>query len=130
MDSKQIIAQADGSLMPTYAHFNAAIVSGKGATLTGADGRTYIDFTSGIGVNALGYGDPDWVRAISDQAARLQHISNLYYAPPTAAFAEKSPSARDLSVSFCAIPARRPTSARSRRRANTPMTIAGQAIPP
>lgn len=89
MDSKQIIAQADGSLMPTYAHFNAAIVSGKGATLTGADGRTYIDFTSGIGVNALGYGDPDWVRAISDQAARLQHISNLYYAPSTAAFAEK-----------------------------------------
>lgn len=89
MDSKQIIAQADGSLMPTYAHFNAAIVSGKGATLTGADGRTYIDFTSGIGVNCLGYGDADWVRAISDQAARLQHISNLYYAPSAAAFAEK-----------------------------------------
>ena len=89
MDFRQIIAQADGALMPTYAHFNAVMVSGKGATLTGADGRTYVDFTSGIGVNSLGYGDPDWVRAVSEQAAALQHISNLYYAPSTAAFAEK-----------------------------------------
>ena len=89
MDSKQIIAQADGALMPTYAHFHAAIVSGKGATLTGADGQTYIDFTSGIGVNSLGYGDADWAQAIADQAGRLQHISNLYYAPSMAAFAEK-----------------------------------------
>lgn len=89
MDSKQIMNAADQALMPTYAHFPAVIVSGRGATLTGAGGEYYTDFTSGIGVNALGYGDADWVRAVSDQAGRLQHISNLYYAPSTVDFARK-----------------------------------------
>lgn len=89
MDSKQIQAQADASLMPTYAHFDAVIVSGRGATLTGADGQIYTDFTSGIGVNCLGYGDAEWSQAVAGQAGKLQHISNLYYAPTTASFAEK-----------------------------------------
>lgn len=89
MNFEQLKAQADAALMPTYAHFNAAIVSGEGATLTGADGQTYTDFASGIGVNSLGYGDRDWVQAVAAQAGKLQHISNLYYAPSTAAFAKK-----------------------------------------
>ena len=48
---------ADQYLMPTYAHFNAALVEGKGAQLFGPEGESYLDFTAGIGVSSLGYGD-------------------------------------------------------------------------
>ncbi len=66
-------------MMPTYGRFPVALVSGKGAVATDTEGRQYIDFTSGIGVNSLGYCDDGWVKAVSRQAAALQHISNLYY---------------------------------------------------
>ena len=68
-------------MMHTYGRFQVALVSGKGAVAKGADGKEYIDFTSGIGVNSLGYCDDGWVKAVSEQAATLQHISNLYYSP-------------------------------------------------
>ena len=73
--------------MPTYGRFEAAIVSGHGAVAVDADGKEYIDFGSGIGVNALGYCEPGWVRAVQRQAATLQHISNLYYSPVQVDFA-------------------------------------------
>lgn len=75
-------------LAGTYGRFNLQAVSGKGAVCTGLDGREYIDFTSGIGVNSLGWGDPDWVEAVSRQAADLQHISNLYYTAPMIGLAQ------------------------------------------
>ena len=68
-------------MMHTYGRFPAALVSGKGAVAKDADGKEYIDFTSGIGVNCLGYCDDGWVKAVSEQATTLQHISNLYYSP-------------------------------------------------
>lgn len=68
-------------LMHTYGRFNAALVSGKGAVAKDVNGKEYIDFTSGIGVNSLGYCDEGWVRAVTAQASTLQHISNLYYSP-------------------------------------------------
>lgn len=68
-------------MMHTYGRFDTALVSGKGATATDAQGKEYIDFTSGIGVNSLGYCDEGWVRAVCNQASKLQHISNLYYSP-------------------------------------------------
>jgi acetylornithine/N-succinyldiaminopimelate aminotransferase len=68
-------------IMPTYGRFEIALESGKGATATGIDGKTYIDFGSGIGVNSLGYADDGWVKAVSEQAATLTHISNLYTSP-------------------------------------------------
>ena len=46
---------------------------------TDFDGKEYIDFTSGIGVNCLGYADEGWADAVSAQAHKLSHISNLYY---------------------------------------------------
>lgn len=89
---------ADQFLMPTYAHFNAALTCGKGATLTGPGGETYLDFTAGIGVSSLGYGDEGWARAVAAQAAMLAHTSNLYYNPAVAQAAkllcEKSGYAR------------------------------------
>ncbi len=72
---------ADEYFMPTYARFNTAIVSGLGATLQDSKGKELIDFTAGIGVNALGYAHEGWVKAVSSQAGKLQHISNLYYNP-------------------------------------------------
>ena len=68
-------------MMHAYGRFQTALVSGKGAIAKDVDGKEYVDFTSGIGVNCLGYCDDGWVKAVSEQAATLQHISNLYYSP-------------------------------------------------
>lgn len=74
--------------MPTYGRFQVAFEKGKGATLYDFDGKAYIDFASGIGVNSLGYGYEPWIQAVSAQAARLQHVSNLYYTGPMAQVAK------------------------------------------
>ena len=81
MNFEDIKQLGDDSFMPTYSRFNAAIVSGKGACVYDVAGKEYVDFTSGIGVNSLGYGDRKWIEAVTNQAASLQHISNLYYNP-------------------------------------------------
>lgn len=75
-------------LMHTYARFPAALVRGRNATAWDADGKRYTDFTAGIGVNCLGYSDPEWAAAVGNQAAAIQHISNLYYSPVATAAAE------------------------------------------
>ena len=72
----------------TYKRFPVSLVRGKGATAFDAAGKEYIDFTSGIGVNCLGYADEGWVEAVSRQAATLQHTSNLYYTQPDGEVAE------------------------------------------
>ncbi|MDR2163292.1 MAG: aspartate aminotransferase family protein [Clostridiales Family XIII bacterium] len=82
MNSEQIKQQEDRYVANTYARYDVAIVSGSGVRAKDADGREYIDFTSGIGVNSLGFCDPGWVKAVSDQAATVQHISNLFYTEP------------------------------------------------
>lgn len=72
----------------TYARFPLEAASGKGAICTDTQGRQYIDFSTGIGVNALGFCDQVWVEAVCKQAATLQHISNLYYTQPMVTLAE------------------------------------------
>ena len=72
----------------TYARFPVEIVSGKGALLQGGNGKTYIDLTSGIGVNAFGMCDPVWIQAVTDQLQQFQHTSNLYYTKPCTELAE------------------------------------------
>jgi acetylornithine/N-succinyldiaminopimelate aminotransferase len=89
MNFDEIKKNAQANFMPTYARFDTAIVSGKGATLQDSNGKEIIDFTAGIGVNALGYAHEGWVNAISAQAAQLQHISNLYYNPAQTVLAQK-----------------------------------------
>ena len=88
MHFEEVKQQEQSYLMPTYGRFQTALVSGKGATAVDTEGRSYIDFGAGIGVNALGYCDSDWVEAVSGQAATLQHISNLYYSPVMTQLAE------------------------------------------
>lgn len=57
-------------------------VSGEGARLTDAAGRTFLDLAAGIAVNALGHSDRRWVDAVTAQAATLCHVSNLYHTEP------------------------------------------------
>ncbi len=71
------------------------LVKGKGATLYDKDGRAFVDFAAGIGVNGLGYGDAKVVAAIRKQAGQLIHASNLFHTEPTALLAH-----RLVSVAF------------------------------
>ena len=89
MTSEQIKALDHQSVMQTYGRFDVAIDHGQGATLWSPEGKEYIDFASGIGVNSVGYGNPQWVKAVADQAAKLQHISNLYYSEPYVRLADR-----------------------------------------
>jgi len=74
-------------LMPVYPRCDVRPVRGEGCYLIGERGERYLDFASGIAVNALGHGDARVVRAIADQAATLMHVSNLYGSPQGEMFA-------------------------------------------
>ena len=100
MTLDEIQKQHDAALMPTYGRFPVALASGHGATAIDVEGRAYIDFGSGIGVNALGYCDEGWVRAVQEQAAALQHISNLYYSPGQVQFAAELCAATGMGRVF------------------------------
>ena len=88
MDSKTIMDLTGQYILNTYGRFPVAIDHGQGARLYSPEGREYIDFTSGIGVSCLGYGNADWIQAISAQAAKLGHASNLFYTEPAARLAQ------------------------------------------
>ena len=86
MDS--IISLDQTYVAGTYGRFPVHLTAGKGSLLTGADGKQYIDLTSGIGVTAFGTADEDWVAAVTRQLSQLQHVSNLYYTDPCAKLAQ------------------------------------------
>ena len=88
MNSQEIKALTGQYILNTYGRFPVALDHGQGATLYDPEGNAYIDFASGIGVTSLGYGDPDWVKAITDQAGKLGHSSNLFYTEPPAKLAQ------------------------------------------
>lgn len=66
----------------TYNRFEVLAVSGKGSIVFDENGKKYIDMGSGIGVTSFGIADDIWCNAVSEQAAKLQHMSNLYYSEP------------------------------------------------
>ena len=72
----------------TYNRFPVEIVSGKGCIVTDADGKEYIDLTSGIGVTCFGVADETWQQAVIAQLGRVQHTYNLYYTSPDARLAK------------------------------------------
>jgi acetylornithine/N-succinyldiaminopimelate aminotransferase len=77
------------AILGTYARAPITIVGGEGATVIDDTGRRYLDFTSGIGVNALGYGDPALRAALQSAVdAGLVHVSNLYHSRPGEALAQ------------------------------------------
>ncbi|WP_033922198.1 aspartate aminotransferase family protein [Sphingomonas sp. 37zxx] len=77
------------ALMPVYPRCDVRPVRGEGCYLIGERGERYLDFASGIAVNALGHGHPHLTKAIQDQAATLMHVSNLYGSPQGEALAER-----------------------------------------
>ena len=89
-------------VMPTYCP-SIAVASGKGVTVRDVDGRTYYDFTSGIGVHNVGYSRTQVVEAIQAQAARLTHCSNLFANEPATVLAKKLVALSGLGgkVFFC-----------------------------
>ena len=76
-------------LMPVYPRCDVRPVRGEGCYLIGERGERYLDFASGIAVNALGHAHPAVVKAISEQAATLMHVSNLYGSPQGEAYAQR-----------------------------------------
>ena len=100
MTFEEIREMEAGCVMQTYGRVPVALVRGRGATAEDTDGKTYIDFTSGIGVNALGYSDPGWVRAVAEQAASIQHMSNYYYCEPQVRLANKLCAAAGMGRAF------------------------------
>lgn len=77
-----------GNILNNLGSLPVVFASGKGSTLTDVDGKKYIDFVSGIGVNCLGHGHPALVRAIQDQVAKQIHVSNYYNSDKGLAFSE------------------------------------------
>jgi len=76
-------------LLQTYNRYPVAFERGKGVFLYDAEGKKYLDFVSGLGVNALGHAHPRIIKTIREQSARLVHISNLYYHEYQGRLAEK-----------------------------------------
>jgi len=89
MINQALKQQSDQHILQTYGRFPIAFTKGEGSRLWDADGKEYIDFMSGIGVNSIGHAHPVWVNAIADQAATLSHVSNLYYTAPAAKLAQR-----------------------------------------
>ena len=100
MESIDIKKTDKEKIANTYARYDLAVKQGKGAVCTSYDGREYIDFTSGIGVNSLGFCDEGWVNAVTAQLNRLQHISNLFYTEPQVRAAQLLTSKTGMSKVF------------------------------
>ena len=73
--------KTSSAIMPTYARVDLAFERGEGAWLIAEDGQRYLDFAAGIAVNSLGHCHPHLVEALTAQAGKLWHVSNLYQAP-------------------------------------------------
>ncbi len=73
----------------TYGRFDLQLDHGKGSIVYDETGKRYIDLSTGIAVNTLGYCDDGWTAAVTEQLSKLQHTSNLYYHEPGARLAEK-----------------------------------------
>src|SRR5581483_7540821 len=86
---EQIAERERQFLLQTYNRYPVVLSRGKGVFLYDIEGKRYLDFVSGLGVNALGHAHPRIVKTIRDQAAKLVHVSNLYYHEYQGPLAEK-----------------------------------------
>jgi len=89
MDTQKIIELNKKFVMHTYSPIPLVIDKGKGVKVWDKEGKKYLDFISGIGVNAIGHSHPKILKAIREQSERLLHCSNLYYIEPQVKLAEK-----------------------------------------
>ena len=89
MNREKVITRDDDYVLHTYARSPLVIERGEGLIARDAGGKAYLDFTSGIGVNSLGFAHPAWLRAVTEQAGMVQHTSNLYYTAPCGRLAKR-----------------------------------------
>jgi acetylornithine/N-succinyldiaminopimelate aminotransferase len=97
---EQIVELEKKYLLGTYNRYPIVLTRGKGVFLYDLEDRRYLDFVSGLGVNALGHAHPRVVKTIREQAGRLIHVSNLYYHEYQGALAEKLCTFSGLSRAF------------------------------
>ena len=88
MNSEAIRKLDKERIVSTYARYDMTADHGKGACCFDKEGKKYVDFTAGIGVNSLGFCDDAWVEAVTAQLGKLQHVSNLFYTEPQVMVAE------------------------------------------
>src|SRR5690348_4894734 len=101
METFEKIAERERKyLLQTYNRYPVVLSRGKGVFLYDMEGRKYLDFVSGLGVNALGHAHPRIVKAIREQAAKLVHVSNLYYHEYQGPLAEKLCALSGLNRAF------------------------------
>lgn len=87
--TNRLMAAADEHLIRVYNRFPVAFSGGRGMYLTDVEGKQYLDFASGIGVNAFGANDTEFTEAVKDQVGKIMHTSNLYYHEPLAEAAQR-----------------------------------------
>ncbi|MGN0476895.1 MAG: aspartate aminotransferase family protein [Ruminococcus sp.] len=100
MENEKIKQLDNENIMHTYARYDVCLTHGSGVYAYDDSDKKYIDVSSGIGVNSLGYCNPGWVKAVTEQASKIQHISNYYYSPVAGELAEKLTKATGLSKVF------------------------------
>ena len=99
--NKEMIRETDTKkIVSTYSRYDMAADRGKGACCYDTDGKKYIDFTAGIGVNSLGFCDDSWIGAVTAQLKKLQHASNLFYTEPQLKVAEMLTERTGMSKVF------------------------------
>lgn len=86
--TENLIEQEHKYILQTYGRPDFVLERGNGVYLFDLDGNRYLDFVSGLAVNALGYGDYDVLKAIEQQSAQLMHVSNLYHTVPSTRLAK------------------------------------------
>lgn len=98
--TQEYIAQAERDLLHTYNRYPIVFDRGEGVYLYDKEGKKYLDFFSGIGVNALGYHYKDYDEALKEQIDKLLHISNYFYNEPAVLAAEKLKKASGMDRVF------------------------------
>ncbi|MBQ3442940.1 MAG: acetylornithine transaminase [Selenomonadaceae bacterium] len=102
LTEEKIFEQDDKNYLPVFKRYKIVLERGEGAYLYDLGGKRYIDFLAGIAVNVLGHNYPPLVKAIAEQAAKVIHVSNLYYTEPQATAAAKLVKLSGLDRAFFA----------------------------
>ena len=100
METKEIISTVEENVIHTYNRYQIALDRGEGMYLYDTDGKKYLDFGSGIGVFALGYGNAQYNDAVKNQIDKLVHTSNYFYNEPGAMAAKKLTKASGMEKVF------------------------------
>ena len=102
MNTQDIIQMVEDYYMPVFARYNIVLSHGEGPYVYDNDGKQYLDFLAGIAVNVLGHAHPALVAAITNQAGKLIHCSNLYYTEAQAKLVRSLAAASGLDKVFIA----------------------------